>query len=128
MMPARLIDALQSAGVWTRRPALWPAACALAACLTAACTTPGAIAPSTIPVPGKYVELGAAEEVSSCGLMILVVPVKNPKPVADVIDEMVKSRGGDALIEVSSRSYFSSFLLFTTSCVEIRGKVIKFAN
>jgi hypothetical protein len=104
------------------------AVCTLVACLASACTTPGAIAPSTIPVPGKYVELGAAEEVSSCGLMILVVPVKNPRPVADVIDDMIKSHGGDALIEVSSRSSFSSFLLFTTSCVEIRGKVVKFAH
>jgi hypothetical protein len=128
MMPARLKNSLHSAWARTRRPAIGLAACALTAGLVSACSTPGAIAPSTIPVPSKYVELGAAEESSSCGFMILVVPLKNPKPVADVIDDMIKSRGGDALIEVSSKSSFSTFLLFTTSCVEIRGKVVKFAR
>lgn len=102
--------------------------CLLMACLLSACTTPGAIAPSTIPVPGKYVELGGVEESSSCGTMILIVPIKYPKPVSDVIDQMIKNRGGDALIEVSSNSSFSTFLLFTTSCVEVRGKVVKFAH
>lgn len=123
----RLMAANPSRWGPVRRPLLTLLLGALTAWL-AACTTPGAVAPSTIPVPGKYVELGAAEEASSCGLMILVVPVKNPKPVADVIEDLIKSRGGDALIEVSSRSYFSSFLLFTTSCVEIRGKVVKFSH
>lgn len=104
------------------------AAAALVAFLSVACTTPGAIAPSTIPVPGKYVVLGGVEEASSCGFMLLVVPVKNPKPVADVIEDLVKGKGGDALIEVSSRSYFASFLVFTTSCVEVRGKVVKFSQ
>jgi hypothetical protein len=104
------------------------AVCALLALSLAACSTPGAIAPSTIPVPGKYVQLGGAEEASSCGLMLLVVPVKRPQPVADLIDDMIKNKGGDALIEVSSQSYFSTFLLFTHTCVEVRGKVVKFSR
>lgn len=121
----RLIAWFHSGLAWRGRAL---AAAALVALLSAACTTPGAIAPSTIPVPGKYVELGGAEEASSCGLMLLVVPVKNPKPVVDVIEDLVKGKGGDALIEVSSRSYFASFLFFTTSCVEVRGKVVKFSQ
>ncbi|MFM8551043.1 MAG: hypothetical protein ACKOCD_01820 [Nitrospiraceae bacterium] len=74
---------------------------------TAACTSPGAIAPSTIPVPGKYVALGGIETASSCGLMVLVVPLKHPKPLADLIDDMIKEKGGDALIEVSPALPFS---------------------
>ena len=127
MIKARLIPLGDSTPAPARRLVSALVLCALTGWL-AACTTPGAIAPSTMPVPGKYVELGAAEESSSCGLMILIIPVKNPKPVADVIEDMIKSRGGDALIEVSSESTFSSFLLFTTSCVEIRGKVVKFSH
>lgn len=100
----------------------------LALLFPVACTSPGAIAPATIPVPGKYVALGGIETGSSCGMMILVVPVKHPKPLADLIDEMIKEKGGDALIEVSSQSSFFTTLLYTQSCLEVRGKVVKFAR
>lgn len=95
---------------------------------TAACSSPGAIAPSTIPVTGKYVALGDIEEASSCGLMILVVPVKHPKPLADLISDLIKGKGGDALIEVSSESSFFTALLYTQSCIEVRGRVVKFSR
>ena len=94
----------------------------------AACTTPGAIAPSTMPIIGTYVELGPAEEATSCGYLLLFLPVKNPDPLSDLIDGMIKSRGGDALIEVTSSSSFISFLLFTQHCVEVRGKVVNFTK
>lgn len=96
--------------------------------LSAACTSPGAIAPSTIPVTGKYVALGGIEEASSCGLMVLVVPVKHPKPLSDLIDDLIKEKGGDALIEVSSESSFFTALLYTQACIEVRGKVVKFSR
>lgn len=121
----------------TRAPHIWgflrkrlarAVGLSLALLLPAACTSPGAIAPSTIPVPGKYVALGGIETASSCGAMILVVPVKHPKPLAELIDDMVKEKGGDALIEVSSRSSFFTALVFTQSCIEVRGKVVKFAR
>lgn len=98
------------------------------AVLSVACTTPGAVAPSTMPVTGKYVELGPAEEASSCGYLILFLPVKNPDPVSDIIEGMIKGRGGDALIEVTSSSSVTSFLLFTKHCVEVRGKVVNFTK
>lgn len=98
------------------------------ALLTTACSSPGAIAPSTIPVPGKYVALGGIETASSCGAMILVVPVKHPKPLSDLIDELIKEKGGDALIQVSSQSSFFTALVYTQSCIEVRGKVVKFSQ
>jgi len=100
-------------------------------CLTlsaAACNTPGAIAPSTIPVSGKYVVLGGIEESTSCGAMILVIPVKQPKPLAALIDDLIKEKGGDALIEVSSSSSFGTGLVYTQSCITVRGKVVKFSR
>lgn len=100
----------------------------LLALLTVSCSSPGAIAPSTIPVPGKYVALGGIETASSCGLMVLVVPVKHPKPLAELIDDLIKEKGGDALIEVSSESSFFTALLYTQSCLEVRGKVVKFSR
>lgn len=104
------------------------AAVAALLALLAACTTPGAIAPSTMPITGTYVELGPVEETTSCGYLILFVPVKSPDPVSDIIEGMIKSRGGDALIEVTSSSSFTSVLLFTQHCVEVRGKVVNFTK
>lgn len=102
--------------------------CGLIALLSSGCTTPGAVAPSTIPVTGKYVELGAAEESSSCGYTILFIPVKNPKPVATVIEEMIKSRGGVALIEVSSSSSTTFYLFGVANCLQVRGKIVNFSK
>jgi len=96
--------------------------------LLAGCTTPGAVAPATMPVVGKYVELGPFEESESCGYLFFVVPVGSPDHIADMIDALVKSRGGDALIDVTSSSSTSWFLLGGSNCVQVRGKVVKFSK
>lgn len=95
----------------------------------AACTPPGAIAPSTMPVFGKkLVELSGSEEATSCGNVLFLVPIGNPKPVAQLIDDMIKEKGGDALIEVTSSSSTFFALLYTRNCVSVRGKVVKFTQ
>jgi hypothetical protein len=101
---------------------------ACAGLLIAGCTTPGAIAPSTMPVTGKYVELGPFDESESCGYRFFMLPVGSPDHIADMIDALVKSRGGDALIEVTSSSSTSWFLLGGSNCVQVRGKVVKFTK
>lgn len=96
----------------------------LAAWLTG-CVTPGAIAPSTLPVGEQYVELGKREEASSCGYTILTIPMKNPAPLSEIIEEMVKARGGDALIEVTSYSSRVFYLIGVANCIGVQGKVVK---
>ncbi len=103
-------------------------ALACAGALIAGCTQPGAIAPSTMPITGKYVELGPFEESESCGYLFFFLPVGSPDHIADMIDALVKSRGGDALIEVTSSSSTSWFLLGGSNCVQVRGKVVKFTK
>ncbi len=98
------------------------------AVLSVACTTPGAVAPSTMPMIGKYVELGPAEESSSCGYTILFIPLGAPKPVSALIEELIRSRGGDALIEVTSSSSSAFYLLGMSQCLQVRGKVVKFTK
>ena len=95
----------------------------VAALTVAACSMPGPIASSTMPVTGKYVELGGIEESTSCGITVLI-PISNPKPLAEVVDNMIKDKGGDALIEVSSGSSASPF----SRCITVRGKVVKFTR
>jgi len=115
-------------------PSSWLHTCratALCLCmglLAAACTTPGAVAPSTMPVTAKYVELGPAEVSESCGYLFLFLPVGSPDHIADMIDTMVKGRGGDALIDVTSSSSTSYYLLGGSNCVQLRGKVVKFSK
>ena len=93
--------------------------------LMTACTTPGAVAPSTIPLGTNYVELGGKETSSSCGYTLLIIPIKFSQPVSDVIQEMISSRGGDALVEVSSQSWTTWYLLGWANCFEVTGKVVK---
>ncbi len=102
--------------------------CGLVTWLSTACVTPGAVAPSTLPGTGSYIVLGEAEEASSCGYLVLFLPVKNPMPLADLILDMVKGKGGEALIEVTSSSSVTSYLLVTTYCIEVRGKVVNFTR
>ena len=93
--------------------------------LMTACTTPGAIAPSTLPLGTNYVGIGGKETSSSCGYTLLVIPLGFSRPVSDVIDEMISSRGGDALVEVSSQSWTTWYLLGWANCFEITGKVVR---
>jgi len=123
---------------WLRSRAWWPligqsacrmaVACACAGLLSSACTIPGAVAPSTMPATGKYVELGPYERVESCGYVFFIVPIGSPDHIADMIDDLVKSRGGDALIDVTSSSSTNWWLLGGSNCVQLRGKVVKFAK
>jgi hypothetical protein len=91
-------------------------------------TTPGAIAPTSHPIPGRYVELSKLEEASSCGYTLISVPLKNPKPVSGVIDELIKSRGGEALIDVTSYSTVMFYGLGVENCVTVKAKVINIAR
>lgn len=104
------------------------AACLCAGLLSVACTTPGAVAPSTMPVTGKYVELGPYEQVESCGYIFFIVPIGSPDHISNMIDDLVKSRGGDALIDVTSSSSTAWYLLGGSNCVQLRGKVVKLSK
>jgi hypothetical protein len=104
------------------------AICMAAGLLSAACTFPGPVAPSTMPLTGKYVELGRPEVVSSCGFSLLGIRFKNPQSVYDAIQEMIKSRGGDALINVDSNSYSYWYFIASSDCFEIRGTVVKISQ
>jgi len=103
-------------------------AMALGFLLTTACTIPGAIAPSTSPLDMNYVEISGKETSSSCGHTLLILPLGSPSPVSEVIEEMISSRGGDALIEVSSQSWTTWYLIGWANCFEITGKVVKVAR
>jgi hypothetical protein len=90
------------------------------------CSIPGAIAPSNLPITDDYVEVGPLEEKTSCGHAFLMIPFGNPEPVSDIIESMIQARGGDALVNISSESSSSFYLLGSSNCVTIRGTVVRF--
>lgn len=96
--------------------------------ILAGCTTPGAAAPSTVPVGEHYVELSKQQENSSCGYTALMIPLKNPAPLSILIEEMLKTNGGDALIDVDSNSSSVFYGVGMANCLSVRGKVVKIAN
>jgi hypothetical protein len=96
---------------------------------SAGCTFPGPVAPSTLPLSaGKYVELSAPETASSCGVTVMGIRFKNPQSLSGLIDEMVKARAGDALVNVDSSSYYFWFFFGATDCIDIRGTVVKISR
>ena len=96
---------------------------------SAGCTFPGPVAPSTLPLSaGKYVELSAPETASSCGVTVMGIRFKNPQSLAGLIDEMVKARAGDALVNVDSSSYYFWFFFGATDCIDVRGTVVKISR
>lgn len=92
------------------------------------CTAPGAISPSTLPMPANKepVKLSKLEEASSCGYTLLSIPLKNPQPVSALIDELVKSRGGKGLIDVTSNSSIIFYGVGIANCVSIKGMVVNY--
>ena len=119
------VNALRTA---LRRHIAGVSATILMAILTAACTTPGAIAPSTIPLGTNYVGISEKETRSSCGYTVLMIPVGFSQPVSDVIADMIASRGGDALVDVSSQSWTTWYVVGVANCFEITGKVVKISR
>jgi hypothetical protein len=89
------------------------------------CVAPGAIGSSTLPLGDSYAQLSNREESSSCGYTFLTIPVKNPVSFSDLIEELVKSHGGDALINVTSYSSQAFYLLGMSNCIGVEGLVIK---
>lgn len=96
--------------------------------ITYGCTIPGAVAPSTLPLPERYVTLGGVETSSSCGYSLLVFSLWNPMPMSDLINDMVKAKGGDALIAVDSSSYNLWYVVGIANCFEVHGQVVKFSR
>lgn len=89
------------------------------------CTTPGAVAPSNVPVGENFVELGDRQINSSCGYTVLSIPVKNPAPLPTLINELITDKGGDALIDVTSSSSWTFYLVGVANCLEVQGKVVR---
>lgn len=88
---------------------------------------PGGIAASTTPIQGrKYINLGNVSETDSRIYLLGFIPVTGANTTRDAIDSAVRSRRGDAMINVTVDSYSQWWILFSRYVTRIEGDVIRF--
>ncbi|MEW6544386.1 MAG: hypothetical protein AB1411_12355 [Nitrospirota bacterium] len=103
---------------------------ALACCpfLLAACVSrhPSGIASASGPVTPTYTVLGPVED-SDCGYWILIVPLGGKAPSHEIIENLVKERGADALVGVTveERVWAFPLPLFGSHCTVVKGTAVK---
>ena len=87
---------------------------------------PAGIAPSTAPVFGNYTVLGPAAE-SSCSYSVLLLPFGSKDRVEEIVDRLVKEKGGDAMIgaTVEYKSSWFAIPLFGDECTIVNGSVVR---
>jgi len=88
---------------------------------------PGGIAASTTPIDGRaYTNLGRKVQTDSRIYLLGLIPVSGANTTRDAIDKAVRSKGGDAMINVSVETYGQYWVLFTRYTTRVEGDVIRF--
>jgi len=88
---------------------------------------PGGIAASTTPIEGrKYVNLGKVTETDNRIYLLGFLPVSGANTTRDAIDSAIRSRRGDAMINVTVEYYNQWWILFTRHATRVEGDVIRF--
>ena len=102
----------------------------LAAIVLAGCAhTPGGIAPSNVPIDGrKYKVLGRARSTDSVVRLFAIIPLTGSNSIASCMDDCIRSKQGDAMINITSEGYSQFWILFTKKIISVEGDVIKFEN
>jgi hypothetical protein len=99
------------------------------AVLLGSCVSPIGLTSSSTPLQGKIIEenLGASE--GGHGSVAVLGLYSIGRPDIDIaIDEAVKKKGGDALINVRLYESTSYFVLFSYTKVIVKGEVIRFSS
>lgn len=97
------------------------------AILSGCAMMPGGVAASSTPINGRqYTQLGPAKETDSRFYLLGLIPLTGANTIRDAIDDAVKSRSGDALINVTVESYSQWWILFSRYTTRVEGDVIRF--
>jgi hypothetical protein len=119
--------------VWIR-PVFSTVAGALAVLFLSSCMLmnyPGGLSGSSTPLEGKkYTVLGDVQE-ETCVYSVMGFAMGVQRTPKEIIDESAKSKGGDALIDVTLRSRVFMWMLLipvVQACSIVEGKAIKVTN
>ena len=91
--------------------------------------TPGGIAASTVPIDGRnYMVLGPAKATSTAVYLFNFLPVSGSSSLRDAKNAAIRSKGADALIDVTAESYSQFWIIFSKSTIMVEGTAIRFAD
>ena len=76
----------------------------------------------------QYEVLGDAEGVSSSFTFFWLLPLVPQATLDEAIDEAIRSKGGDNLIDISYYKERDVYITGTVDLIRVRGKVIKYTN
>ncbi len=87
----------------------------------------GGIAASTTPLnPGSYQELGEVRGVDCVYHLLGLIPLGGGNETKDAVDDALSQvDGANALINVTSDTYYQFYLLFSNACTQVRGTAVK---
>jgi|GEM_PF-626171 hypothetical protein len=89
--------------------------------------TPGGIAASTVPIDGRdYMVLGPAKATSTAVYLFNFIPVSGSSSLRDAKNAAIRSKGADALIDVTAESYSQFWIIFSKSTIMVEGTAIRF--
>lgn len=88
--------------------------------------TPIAMLSSTRPLaPGGYSELGSVEETDCLWYLFGAIPISSGNNFQDAINDAIRQRNGDALIQVTAETYYQNFLIVARYCTIVQGIAVK---
>jgi hypothetical protein len=88
---------------------------------------PIAIAPSTEPIEGRtYRNLGRVARTDSAIYLLGFIPLTGGNSTRDAIDACIRSKRGDAMINVAVEAYGQWWILFLRYATRVDGDVIRF--
>ena len=86
---------------------------------------PAGIASSTAPIASTYTVLGEVEDTTCNYVLLYFIPWLSKDPTNQLIDNMTKGKGADALIGVVVEHRLSSYPFFSSDCTVVKGQAVK---
>lgn len=95
--------------------------------LSGCAMVPGGVAASNTPINGrKYTEVGYAKKTDSRIYLLGLIPISGSNSTRDAIDNSIKEKRGDAMINITVEAYSQWWILFSRYVTRVEGNVIRF--
>ena len=79
-------------------------------------------------ITSEYEIIGEAEGFSSEFRLLWVIPVTPRMSLEDAVNEAIRSKGGNAMIEMTAKSEKQRWIVGSIDGIRVQGKVIRFTN
>jgi len=107
---------------------LLPAVMFFTGCLSFRSSAIGVEAGAKLMTSPNYEVIGEAEGISSSFRLFWILPVTPESSINEAVDDAIRSRGGDNLIEAVFTSERKVYITGTVNNIYAKGKVIRYIN